>query len=167
MHYIIRFSYILDSLLLLIIHSFINLFIHSFIHSSFFHNALHHQNFLHSWFSTSTLYIHSFIHSFVKNQIKSSLLNSIYSSILNFLTRNQSIFFCIYQCIISWMPEGCYHYSTMFRWEPEGCYCCMKSMSIALFRFSMEHRWAVFNNDFTFKNLSYMSLHAINVFDKV
>ena len=24
--------------------------------------------------------------------------------------------------IVSWEPEGCYHYSKMFRWEPEWCY---------------------------------------------
>ena len=31
--------------------------------------------------------------------------------------------------IVSWEPEGHYHYSKMFHWKPEGHYCCTKSMS--------------------------------------
>ena len=42
--------------------------------------------------------------------------------------------------IVSWEPEGRYHYSTiLFRWEPEGRYCCTKSMVIVPFWFSTEH----------------------------
>ena len=45
--------------------------------------------------------------------------------------------------VVSWEPEGRYHYSKMFRWEPEGPYRCTKSIAITPFWFSMEHRWIV------------------------
>ena len=41
--------------------------------------------------------------------------------------------------MVSWEPEGHYHYSTMFCWEPEGGYRCTKSMAIAPFWFSTVH----------------------------
>ena len=43
--------------------------------------------------------------------------------------------------IVSCELEGCYHYTTLFRWEPEGRYRCTKSMAMAPFWFSTEHRW--------------------------
>ena len=46
--------------------------------------------------------------------------------------------------IVSWEPEGRYCSSKMFRWEPEGGHHCTKSMSIAPFWFSTEHRWTPF-----------------------
>ena len=62
---------------------------------------------------------------------------------------------CLYMYIVSWEPEGRYHYSKMFhwepegrfhyskrfRWEPDGRYCCTKSMAIAPLWFSTEHLW--------------------------
>ena len=48
-----------------------------------------------------------------------------------------------YSTMFRWEPEGRYHYSTMFRWEPEGRYPCTKSMVIAPFWFSTEHLWIV------------------------
>ena len=39
-----------------------------------------------------------------------------------------------------WEPEGRFHYSMMFHWEPEGHNCCTKSVAIAPFWFSTEHR---------------------------
>ena len=36
-----------------------------------------------------------------------------------------------HEYIVSWAPEGCYHYSTMFHWKPEGRCCCTKSVAIA------------------------------------
>ena len=44
------------------------------------------------------------------------------------------------QGIVSWEPERHYCYSVTFRWEPEGCYCCKRSMVIAPFWFSTDHR---------------------------
>ena len=43
--------------------------------------------------------------------------------------------------VVSWEPEGHYHYSTMFCWEPEGRYRRTKYMGIAPFWFSTEHCW--------------------------
>ena len=35
------------------------------------------------------------------------------------------------------------HLMDVFCWEPQACYCCIKSMVIAPFLFSMEHCWTV------------------------
>ena len=43
--------------------------------------------------------------------------------------------------IISWEPEGHYHYSKMFCWDPEGRYRHRHCTAIAPFWFSMEHCW--------------------------
>ena len=43
--------------------------------------------------------------------------------------------------IVSWEPEGSYHYSTMFHWEPEGQYHHRLCTAIAPFWFSTELRW--------------------------
>ena len=48
--------------------------------------------------------------------------------------------FQIFFYFVSWEPEGRWRFRKMFRWEPEGCYCCTKSMVIAPFWFSTEHR---------------------------
>ena len=45
--------------------------------------------------------------------------------------------------IVSWEPEGHYHYSKMFSWEPEGCCHHKLCTAIAPFRFSMEHLWMI------------------------
>ena len=48
--------------------------------------------------------------------------------------------------IVSWEPEGHYHYSMMFHWEPEGRYCCTKCMAIAPFWFTADDMiyWRVY-----------------------
>ena len=43
--------------------------------------------------------------------------------------------------VVSWEPEGCYHYTKMFRWEPEGRYHHRLCTAIAPFWFSTEHLW--------------------------
>ena len=48
--------------------------------------------------------------------------------------------FQIFFYFVSWEPEGRWRFRKMFRWEPEGCYCCTKSMVIAPFWLSTEHR---------------------------
>ena len=53
---------------------------------------------------------------------------------------NYTFSLSIENSIISWEPEGHYHYPMMFCWEQEGCYCCAKSMAIAPFWFSMRTR---------------------------
>ena len=49
--------------------------------------------------------------------------------------------------IVSWHPEGRYHYSKMFCWEPEGPYRSIAidflNTAIAPFWFSMEHLWTL------------------------
>ena len=47
--------------------------------------------------------------------------------------------------VVSWEPEGHYHYSTMFRREPEGCHLSTKSMVIAPFWFSQGCECSDFN----------------------
>ena len=44
---------------------------------------------------------------------------------------------------VSWEPEGRYQCSKMFHWEPEGRYHCTKSMAITPFWFSTESLWIV------------------------
>ena len=43
--------------------------------------------------------------------------------------------------IVSWEPEGHYHYSKMFHCEPEGRFCHWLCTAIAPFWFSTEHLW--------------------------
>ena len=52
-----------------------------------------------------------------------------------------SLFFRSHPYTVSSEPEGPYCSSKMFRWEPEGRYRWTKSMAIAPFWFSTEHRW--------------------------
>ena len=47
----------------------------------------------------------------------------------------------VWQYIVSWEPEGHYHYSKMFCWEPEGHYRHRHCTVIAPFWFSTEHLW--------------------------
>ena len=48
---------------------------------------------------------------------------------------------CILLHVVSWEPEGRYHYSKMFSWEPEGRYHHRLCTVIAPFWFSAEHLW--------------------------
>ena len=63
-----------------------------------------------------------------------------------------SMFTCFYDwtflrnflvCIVSWEPEGHYHYSMIFRWEPEVCYSHRLCTVIVPFWFLTEHHWMI------------------------
>ena len=73
-------------------------------------------------YTTPTLKFNSFF--FYRT---STMLNNVFNNSISYNTA-------------SWDPEGRYHYSKMFHWEPEGHYHCTKSMAIAPFWFSTEHR---------------------------
>ena len=66
-------------------------------------------------------------------------INKQTNKLLSILQSTSKYWTLIVLHIVSWEPEGHYHYSKMFHWKPEGHYCCTKSMRITAFWLSTEH----------------------------